>query len=82
MKHTNLYEISPDEFLPGPEVDDAWKALKSNPNGDTTNNMRLALLAGYDRLGFTNSGPISNTQGTVISLSPLTLFAPNVKMTV
>jgi len=49
MKHTDLYETPSDKFLPGPELDEAWEALKANPNGDTTNNMRLALLAGYDR---------------------------------
>ncbi len=49
MKHTDLYESSPDEFLPGPELDVAWEALKANPNGDTTNAVRVALLAGYDR---------------------------------
>ena len=49
MSHNNLNELTPDEYLPGPEVEVAWQALKANPNGDTTNDMRVALLAGYDR---------------------------------
>ena len=50
MKNTNLYQSSPDDFIPGPEIEIAFRELQAEPhNGTKSENMRLALLAGYER---------------------------------